>query len=260
MGTDSEPGEAPIDLKRKGQTGGMENAMDVTAAYIGIGDELLAGRTQDTNFVYLAQTLQDLGIRLMRGVIIPDDLDAIQEALKDLRHRFTYIFVSGGLGPTHDDVTVEGVARALDVGVIRHPILERKLKEFYGDKLDEASLKMASVPEGAALHFCDRLIIPVLSVENVYLFPGIPELFRQKIDSIKERFRSTPYFTEEITCDRLESQIADILLQTLDLFPTVKIGSYPKWDKEGYSVKIVVESKEKEPVEKAAEHLRRALE
>ncbi len=237
----------------------MAKATDVTASYIGIGDELLAGRTQDTNFVYLARTLQELGIRLMRGVIIPDDLDAIREALEDHRHRFTHIFVSGGLGPTHDDVTVEGVARALGVGVTRHPILEKKLKEFFGDKLDEASLKMASVPEGAALHFCDRLVIPVLSIENIYLFPGIPKLFRQKLDSIKERFRSTPYFTEEIPCERLESEIADILLETLDRFPGIKIGSYPKWDSEGYSVKILVESKDKELVEKASGHLRGAL-
>jgi FAD synthetase len=237
----------------------MEAEKEITAAYIGIGDELLAGSTQDSNFLYLAQTLRELGIRLVRGLIIPDDLDAIQEALHLLRHRVTYVFTSGGLGPTHDDVTVDGVARALGVGVIRDPILEKKLREYFGQSLDESSLKMASVPEGASLHFCDRLLIPVLSVDNIYLFPGIPELFRQKLDSIKERFRTAPYWTEEILCGQLESEIADILLDALDRFPTLKIGSYPKLGRSGYSVKIVLESKDRELVERAAEHLRKLI-
>lgn len=237
----------------------MEKDQEITAAYIGIGDELLAGSTQDTNFVYLAQALRELGIRLLRCVIIPDDRDVIKETLELNRHKFTYIFTSGGLGPTHDDVTVEGVARALGVRVVRHPILEKKLREFYGDKLDEAGLKMAEIPEGSALHFCDHLLIPVLSVENIYLFPGVPELFRQKLDSIKERFRTDPYFTAEVLCEQFESEIADILLETIERFPGVKIGSYPKWSRKDYSVKIVVESKEEEVVEKAADYLRKAL-
>ena len=237
----------------------MEKDQEITAAYIGIGDELLAGSTQDTNFVYLAQAFRELGIRLMRCAIIPDDRDAIKEVLEQNRHRFTYIFTSGGLGPTHDDVTVEGVARALGVRVVRHPILEDKLKEFYGDNLDEASLKMAEVPEGSVLHFCDRLLIPVLSVENIYLFPGIPELFRQKLDSIKERFRTAPYYTAEVLSERFETEIADILLETIDRFPGIKIGSYPTWSRKEYSVKIVVESREEGVVEKAAAFLRKAL-
>ena len=237
----------------------MDQQVEKTAAYIGIGDELLAGKTPDTNFVYLAQALRDLGIRLLRGVIIPDDLDAIREALDLVRHRVTYVFVSGGLGPTHDDVTVAGVAGALGVRVIRDRILEQKLREYFGESLDKSSLKMASVPEGALLHFCDRLLIPVLSIENIYLFPGIPELFRQKLDSIKERFRAAPFCTEEVLCSRFESEIADILLEALDRFPSLKIGSYPKLDPEGYSVKILLESRDRAIVERAAAYLREAL-
>jgi len=237
----------------------MDVMRETTAAYIGIGDELLAGKTPDTNFLYLAQALRDLGIRLLRAVVVPDDLDAIREALDLLRHRVTYVFTSGGLGPTHDDVTVEGVARALGVRVIRDPILEKKLREHFGQSLDHSSLKMASVPEGAALHFCDRLLIPVLSIRNVYLFPGIPELFRRKLDSIKERFRTAPFCTEEILCERFESEIADILLEALERFPTLKIGSYPKLDPEGYSVKILLESRDRAVVAQAADYLRKAI-
>jgi FAD synthetase len=232
---------------------------EVTAAYVGIGDELLSGSTQDTNFFYLARTLKELGIRLARCAVIPDDLDAIRESLDLVRHRYTYVFVSGGLGPTHDDVTVEGVARALGVGVVRHPVLESKLREYFGDRLDTSSLKMAEVPEGAVLHFCDPLLIPVLSVENIYLFPGIPELFEKKIDSIKERFRTAPFFSAEILCDRFESEIVDALVETLRRFPSIKIGSYPQWKGESHHVKIVVEGRGREDVEAATSHLRRNL-
>ncbi len=232
---------------------------EVTAAYIGIGDELLSGSTRDTNFFYLARALKELGIRLVRSAVIPDDLDAIRETLNLYRHRYTYIFTSGGLGPTHDDVTVDGVARALEVRVLRNPVLESKLRETFGDRLDESSLKMAEVPEGAVLHFCDQLLIPVLSVENIYLFPGVPELFEKKLDSIKERFRSAPFFTTEILCDRFESEIVDMLLDTLKLFPAIKIGSYPQWKGESYRVKIVLEGRERDEVEQAGDHLRSTL-
>jgi len=232
---------------------------EVTAAYIGIGDELLSGGTQDTNFFYLARTLKELGIRLARGAVIPDELDAIRETLDLFRHRYTYVFTSGGLGPTHDDVTVLGVAHALGVEVKRSPVLESKLRAYFGDRLDASSLKMAEVPEGAVLHFCDQLLIPVLSVENIYLFPGIPELFEQKLDSIKERFRSSPFFTAEILCSRFESEIVDLLIDALKHFPSIKIGSYPQWRGKSHHVKIVVEGREREEVERAGAHLRCVL-
>jgi molybdenum cofactor synthesis domain-containing protein len=232
---------------------------EVTAAYVGIGDELLSGSTRDTNFFYLARSLKELGIRLVRGAVIPDDLDAIRETLNLYRHRVTYVFTSGGLGPTHDDVTVDGVAGALGVQVLRNPVLESKLRETFGDRLDESSLKMAEVPEGAVLHFCDQLLIPVLSVENIYLFPGIPELFEKKLDSIKERFRSMPFFTAEILCDRFESEIVDTLMDTLKRFPSIKIGSYPQRKGKSYQVKIVVEGREQKDVERAGDHLRNIL-
>ena len=234
-------------------------AEEVTAAYVGIGDELLSGSTRDTNFFCLARTLKDLGIRLARGAVIPDDLDAIRETLNLFRKRYTYVFTSGGLGPTHDDVTVAGVARALGVRVVRNPVLESKLREYFGDRLEASSLKMAEVPEGAVLHFCDQLLVPVLSVENIYLFPGIPELFEQKLDSIRERFRSDPFYTAEIMCDRFESEIVDMLLDALRRYPSIKIGSYPQWEGKAHHVKIVVEGREPEAVQRAGAHLRETL-
>ena len=183
----------------------------------------------------------------------------IREALELYRGRFDHIFTSGGLGPTHDDVTVEGVALALGVPVVRHPYLERKIRDFYGDKLQEASLRMAEVPEGAELHFLDEMSFPVLSIQNVYLFPGVPELFRQKFEGIKEHFRTRPYYTEEVLSRRGETEIAALLSETLGRFPSIKIGSYPQWGKAGHLVKILVESKDRKSVEKAAAYLRKLL-
>jgi FAD synthetase len=237
----------------------MSAEQEITAAYVGIGNELLSGSIQDANFHYLAEALRELGIRLMRAIVIPDEQEVIRETLDLFRGRFDHIFTSGGLGPTHDDVTVEGVALALGVPVVRHPFLEKKIRDFYGDKLEEASLRMAEIPEGAELHLLDEMSFPVLSVENIYLFPGVPELFRQKFEGIKEHFRTRPYYTEEVISHRRESEIADLLSETLDRFPSIKIGSYPQWGETDYRVKIVVESKERESVASAAEHLRKAL-
>lgn len=238
----------------------MERKEEITAAYIGIGNELLSGSIQDANFHYLAQSLRELGIRLKCAIVIPDEQDVIRETIELYRNRFDYLFTSGGLGPTHDDVTVEGVAMALGVPVVRHPLLEKKIRDFYGDRLEEASLRMAEVPEGAELHRFDEMSFPVLSVRNIFLFPGVPELFRQKFEKIKETFRTRPYYAEEILSRRQESEIAALLSETLGLFPSVKIGSYPQWDETaGHRVKVVVESKDRESVASAAAHLRKTL-
>ncbi len=238
----------------------MESEQEITAAYVGIGNEILSGSIQDANFHYLAQALRELGIRLMRGIVIPDEQEVIRETLDLLRGRFDYIFTSGGLGPTHDDVTVEGVALALGVRVVRHPYLEEKIRDYYGDDLDEASLRMAEIPEGAELLMHGEMSFPILSIENIFLFPGVPQLFRRKFEGIKERFRTRPYHTEELFCRRHESEIAPLLSEALDRFPSIQIGSYPQWDETGHQVKVVVESKERESVERAAAHLRKALE
>ncbi len=237
----------------------MEPEKEITAAYIGIGNELLSGSVQDANFLYLAQALRELGIRLRVGIVIPDEQEVIRQTLALYRDRFDHIFTSGGLGPTHDDVTVEGVALALGVPVVRHPYLEKKIRDFYGDKIREASLRMADVPEGAELHLLDEMSFPVLSVQNVYLFPGVPKLFRQKFEGIKEHFRTRPYYTEEVFSLRRETEIAALLSETLGRFPSVKIGSYPQWGEAGHRVKVVVESKDQESVEEAAAHLRKVL-
>src|SRR2546425_11005767 len=126
---------------------------DKTAAIIVIGNEILSGKVVDTNSAFLAQELRRLGVTLSRILVIPDDLDAIAGAIRTYRPAFDVIFTSGGVGPTHDDVTMEGVARGLNRPVLRHPLLEQKIREYSGNKINAARLKMAEVPEGAELIF-----------------------------------------------------------------------------------------------------------
>mgnify|MGYP002065225518 CR=1 FL=1 len=184
------------------------------------------------------------------------DPEDMADAFRRAAARSDVVLVSGGLGPTHDDVTVEGVALALGVPVVRHPFLEEKIRGFYGDKLEEASLRMAEIPEGAELLLLDEMSFPVLSVENIYLFPGVPELFRQKFEEIKERFRTRPYYTEEVICQRRESEIADLLSRTLDRFPSIKIGSYPRFGEEtDHRLWISIESLDAECAAAATDRL-----
>jgi len=116
---------------------------DKTAAIIVIGNEILSGKVVDTNAAFLCQELRALGVTLRRILVIPDELDAIAEAVRDYHSTFDVVFTSGGVGPTHDDITIAGVARGLDRQVLRHPLLEQRLCEFFGDKINDARLKLA---------------------------------------------------------------------------------------------------------------------
>src|SRR5689334_20382615 len=124
---------------------------ELSAAAVVIGNEILSGKVTDTNSPFLATELRGLGVSLRRILVIPDELDVIATEVRTASQQHDVVFTSGGVGPTHDDITIEGVARALGRSVIRHPDLEDKLRAFYGDKINEARLKMSEVPEGAEL-------------------------------------------------------------------------------------------------------------
>src|SRR6185295_17173098 len=160
-----------------------------TAAVVVIGNEILTGKSDDKNASFLIGELYRLGVALRRIVVIPDDLDLISREVIQCSKEFDYVFTSGGVGPTHDDVTIEGVARAFGREVVRHPELEAMLRGYFGDGIDDARLRMADAPTGSELIREGDLRWPVLAVENVVVLPGVPELFRKKFEAIKERFR-----------------------------------------------------------------------
>lgn len=226
-----------------------------TAAIVVIGNEILTGKSEDKNAAFLIGEMYELGVALRRIVVVPDDVDAIAAAVRDCAQSFDYVFTSGGVGPTHDDVTIEGVARAFGREVVRHPELEAMLRGYFGERIDPARLRMADTPEGSELIRDEAMRWPVLAVNNVYVLPGVPELFRKKFESIRERFRAEPFHTLTLYTREDEFDIAPRLDAVAANHPDVEIGSYPTFTREDYRVKITLESKEQAAVELAWDEL-----
>ena len=232
---------------------------ELSAAAVVIGNEILSGKVVDTNSPYLAAELRTLGVTLRRIATIPDELPLISTEVRDQHRSYDVVFTSGGVGPTHDDITIEGIARGLGRRVIRHPDLEEKLRGFYGDKINEARLKMSEVPDGAELITDVSLNFPTIKIENIYVLPGIPEIFRQKFLSLKPRFAVEPYCLKVVYTGVGEGTIAEFLNDTLREFPELMLGSYPKIDHPEYMVKVTLESKDAGYVERAFRHLLHVL-
>lgn len=218
--------------------------MAKTAGILVIGNEILSGKVVDTNSPYLCQELYTLGVEVRRVTVLPDLIDVIANEVAAFSRTFDHVFTTGGVGPTHDDVTIAAVARGLQRQVVIHPDLEALLEQHWRDRPSAARQKMASVPEGVQLLLEPSLPIPVLQVENVYIFPGIPQLFRRKFDSIKERFRDLPYHSRQIYVTVPESSFAHLLDKVVEEFPEVLLGSYPEIHNPAYRVKLTLESKD----------------
>jgi molybdenum cofactor synthesis domain-containing protein len=232
---------------------------DLLAAIIVIGNEILSGKVVDTNAPFLTRELRAIGVTLKRILTIPDEVDEIAEAVKEFRPRYDVVFTSGGVGPTHDDVTMEGIAKGLGRRLVRHPAIESRLREFYKEHVNDARLKMSEVPEGAELLVDGRLGFPTVKCENFYILPGIPELFEQKFEALRERFSATPYTMRVVYTREGEGSIAEHLNATLAAFPELLLGSYPKLSHPEYTVKLTLESKDPEYVNRALAHLLQLL-
>jgi molybdenum cofactor synthesis domain-containing protein len=229
--------------------------VDRTAGILIIGNEILSGKVVDTNSPFLTRELRALGVTVRRILTIPDDLDEIAAAVAEFHQSYDLVFTSGGVGPTHDDVTMEGVARGLGRKVIRHPAIESKLREFFKDKLNDARLKMSEVPEGTELIVDGRLGFPTTKCENVYILPGIPEILEQKFQALRDRFAAAPYHLRVVYTREGEGSIAEHLNATLAAFPELLLGSYPKIGDPDYAVKLTLESKDPDYLERALAHL-----
>lgn len=232
--------------------------MAKTAGIILIGNEILSGKVTDANAVYLCQELRALGVNVRRIAVIPDEVELIGKEVSEFARNYDYVFTSGGVGPTHDDVTIEGIARGLGVAVVRHPDLVARLKELYQEHLNEARLKMAEVPEGAEL-LAEDLYFPAVVIRNIYVLPGIPEIFREKFEAIKERFRSLPFHLKSIYVRIGEGVLAQHLNEMLQRFPRVQCGSYPKLSHPEYKVRVTLESQDPDYLARAFADLMRRL-
>jgi FAD synthetase len=230
-------------------------SVDRTAGIVVIGNEILSGKVTDTNSPFMSRELRKLGVTLQRIATIPDDVAVIAATVRSFSESFEIVFTSGGVGPTHDDVTMEGVARAFDRKVVRHPELDKRLREYLGGNANEARMRMADVPDGAELIVDHRLGFPTIKCENVYILPGIPEILEQKFVSLGERFTASPYHLRVVFTRDGEGAIAEHLNATVDRFPELLLGSYPKLGDPEYAVKLTLESKDQAYVEEALRHL-----
>ena len=201
-----------------------------TAALVVIGDEILSGRTQDKNVAQLASWLNVQGIRLREVRIVPDVESAIVEAVNTLRARNDYLFTTGGIGPTHDDITVDAIAAALGVGVVVHPEARAVLEEYYASRggLTDARLRMARVPEGADLIPNRMSGAPGIRVGNLFILAGVPHITAGMLDALTGTLEGgLPVLSRTVGAWVAESEIADLLRETERAHAGVAIGSYP---------------------------------
>jgi molybdenum cofactor synthesis domain-containing protein len=201
-----------------------------TAALIIIGDEILSGRTQDANLAYLAKWLNVQGIRLKQVRVVADEMDAIAEAINALRSKYDYVFTTGGIGPTHDDITVDAIAAALGLGVVIHPEARAILAGYYKDKLTDARLRMARVPEGASLLENARTGAPGIRIDNIFIMAGVPVITQGMLASLDGKLEGgAPVLSRSVGAWTAESRVAVLLGAVEKAHDGVQIGSYPFW-------------------------------
>jgi molybdenum cofactor synthesis domain-containing protein len=235
-----------------------------TAALIVVGDEILSGRTHDKNIAQIATWLQVQGIRLAEVRVVPDVEERIVEAVNALRARNDYLFTTGGIGPTHDDITVDAIAKALGVPVIIHPQARAMLEKYYtgrGSALTEARLRMARVPQGAELIPNRMSGAPGIRIDNLFIMAGVPHITAGMLDALTGTLEGgAPLLSRTIGCWTAESEVADILRKAEADNEGVQIGSYPFFRDGRTGANFVVRSTDAELLERCLASLSRALE
>lgn len=216
----------------------------VTAALLIIGNEILSGRTQDKNLSHIALKLNDVGVRLAEVRVVPDIEAKIVDAVNTLRAEYNYVFTTGGIGPTHDDITSASIAQAFGVKIHRHPQAEKILRAHYtADQINEARLKMADVPEGSVLLDNPVSSAPGFRIGNVYVMAGVPRIMQAMLDAILPELKGgAPVLTLSITTDLPEGDIAAGLTDIQNRYPEIDIGSYPMYKMGEFSTTLVLRS------------------
>ena len=230
--------------------------MTRTAAALVIGNEILSGKIVDTNTTFLARGLFELGIELRRVVVCPDEIETISRDLSELRGSHDLVFTSGGVGPTHDDVTIEGVADSFGKPVVRSEAVEKMIRQYYGDRTTEAHLRMANMPEGAEMIRSSEAPWPTVVIDNVFVLPGVPEIFELKFTDLRKRLdEGQEFHSQAVFTLAGEGEIASLLERIATDFPGVMVGSYVKWRAPDYRTKVTFDGNDLQAVSKAADML-----
>jgi molybdenum cofactor synthesis domain-containing protein len=234
-----------------------------TAALLVIGDEILSGRTQDRNIAQVATWLNEQGIRLAEVRVVPDDARAIGDAVNALRGGNDYLFTTGGIGPTHDDITVDAIAAAFGVPVVVHPEARQILEDYYRDRaggLTEARLRMARTPQGAELLRNPYSGAPGIRIGNVYILAGVPAIAASMLEALTGSLEGgRPMVSVTVGARAAESDVADLLRETEQAHPGVAIGSYPFFRDGGYGANFVVRSEDAELAQRTGSELAERL-
>jgi molybdenum cofactor synthesis domain-containing protein len=234
-----------------------------TAALCIIGDEILSGRTQDKNIAQIALWLNVQGIRLKEVRVVPDVEEAIVEAVNTLRARNDYLFTTGGIGPTHDDITVDAIAAALGVPVVLHPVAQEILERYYETRggINEGRLRMARVPNGADLIPNKMSGAPGIKVENIFIMAGVPHITAGMLDALTGTLEGgAPLLSHQIGCWVAESEIAALLRDTEKAHEGCQIGSYPFFRDGRVGANFVVRTTDAHVLNQCVEALKAGLE
>jgi molybdenum cofactor synthesis domain-containing protein len=222
----------------------------VSACVLIIGNEILSGRTQDANLAFLAQGLNEAGVRLKEARVIADDRDTIIGTLNEVRAKFDYVFTTGGIGPTHDDITSASVAQAFGVPLILHPEAKRILESHYPPGgLNEARLRMAQVPDGAVLLPNPISRAPGFRIQNVFVLPGVPQIMQAIFNELKHRLKGgAKVLSRSVSCTLGEGAIAKDLGLLQERYDDLEIGSYPYFRRSDFGVTLVVRGTDRERI------------
>ncbi|NKN36658.1 competence/damage-inducible protein A [Agrobacterium sp. a22-2] len=234
----------------------MTHATIVTAAMLAIGDELLSGRTKDKNIGYLADMLTLAGIDLKEVRIVADEEEAIVEALNALRGRYDYVFTSGGIGPTHDDITADAVSKAFGLACIYDDKAMDLLGEMYSRRnmeFTEARKRMARMPEGS-IHIANPVsTAPGFHIGNVFVMAGVPQVFQAMLNAVIDGLPAgSKVLSRTLACPFGEGDIGTLLAAVQKEHPDTSIGSYPRFDGRSFSTELVVRARSEAPLEAAA--------
>jgi molybdenum cofactor synthesis domain-containing protein len=233
----------------------------VTACLIVIGNEILSGRTQDANLAYLGARLNDIGVRLMEARVIPDIEEVIVETVNEARRRFSYVFTTGGIGPTHDDITAASIAKAFGVPLIQSPEARAILESYYpAGELNEARLRMANAPAGATLIENPVSMAPGFQMGNVFVMAGIPAIAQAMFEGFAHRLvGGKPLLSRSVTVYLPESRMAPHLEAVQGRYPDVEMGSYPFSRAGRFGARLVLRATEKARLAAAADELDQAI-
>lgn len=237
------------------------NKQSPTAAIVIIGNEVLSGKVTDLNTPFLTSELRKLGVKLCRVVVIPDEIDIIATEVRLAAAQFDWVFTSGGLGPTHDDVTMEAVAKAFDSQLVPSAELMEQLQKLRPGKKRDALERLTWVPENASMFWGEGdQIWPTVHVDNVYIFPGVPSFLKLRFNAMRAALESAPFTSHSVYCSKNESDLVNEINSVVDKYADVDIGSYPKFGNEDHRLRVTFDALSADLAREAAESFLSLLE